>query len=195
MARWMAFGIGAMALAALVAEFHRLGQFAALADWDRRLWSMARFFTILTNGLVAGVMLALAARRKVPLDVVMTAVLGIVLVGVVYQTLLRPPAPFHGLRWWTDATLHGAVPVSCLLWFLAFGPRRLSPGRIPSWLVWPVAYCVYALARGSFDGRYPYFFVDIGRFGAAQVVLNIAGLAVVFAAFGWAFVFLSRRLP
>lgn len=195
MARGMAFGVGMLALAAVVAEFLRLGGQPDLADWGVRLWRMLRFFTILTNALVAGVMLALAARVRVPVDVVMTAVLGIMLVGAVYQTLLRPPVPFQGLHWWTDMALHGLVPVLTLGWWLGFGPRGLSGARALRWLVWPMAYCGYALLRGGVDGRYPYFFVDVGRFGWGQVGLNILGLALVFALAGWVLAALSRRLP
>lgn len=195
MARTTALILGALALAALVAEFHRLGSRPMLDDWGARLWSMARYFTILTNALVAVVMLAQAAGRRVGPDLVTTAVLNIALVGVVYQTLLRPPTPLQGLHYWTDLGLHAVVPVGAVLWWLGFGPRGLTNARIPRWLVWPLAYCLYALWRGAMDGRYPYFFVDVGRFGWAQVGLNIAGLVLVFAAAGWGLAALSRRLP
>ncbi len=195
MARRVALFVGLVALMALLGEFVRLGRLPDFADWGRRLWRMARYFTILTNALVAGVMLGIAARRRVPGDLVMTAVLGIALVGAVYQTLLRPAAPFQALHWWTDMALHGAVPALTLGWWLAFGPRGLSGVRVWLWLVWPMAYCAYALGRGAVDGRYPYFFVDVGRFGWGQVGLNILGLAAVFALVGWALAAVSRRLP
>jgi len=195
MARTTALILGALALAALVAEFHRLGSRPMLDDWGARLWSMARYFTILTNALVAVVLLALAAGRRVGPDLVTMAVLNIALVGVVYQTLLRPPMPLQGLHFWTDLALHAMVPAGAVLWWLGYGPRGLTNGRIPRWLVWPLAYCFYALWRGAMDGRYPYFFVDVGRFGWARVGLNIAGLALVFAAAGWGLAALSRRLP
>lgn len=195
MARTFALILGALALAALVAEFHRLGARPGFADWDARLWRMARFFTILTNGLVAAVMLAQGLGRRVSADLVTTAVLNIAMVGAVYQVLLRPDTPFTGLHFWTDLALHALVPAGAVLWWLAFGPRGLANARIPRWLVWPVVYCAYALGRGSVEGRYPYFFVDVGRFGWAQVGLNIAGLVLVFGAVGWVMAALSRRLP
>ena len=195
MARTLALILGALALAALVAEFHRLGARPGFADWDARLWRMARFFTILTNALVAVVMLAQGLGRRMSPDLVTTAVLNIAMVGAVYQVLLRPATPFTGLHFWTDLALHALVPAGAVLWWLGFGPRGLANARIPRWLVWPVVYCIYALWRGSVEGRYPYFFVDVGRFGWAQVGLNIAGLVLVFAAVGWVMAALSRRLP
>ena len=194
MARWAALILGTIALAALVAEFHRLGSRPMLEDWGARLWSMARYFTILTNALVAATMLAVAAGRRVPVDLIMTGVLNIVMVGAVYQVLLRPETGFTGLRFWTDLALHALVPVGTVAWWLGWGPRGLATARVPRWLVWPLAYCLYALWRGATEGRYPYFFVDVGRFGWAQVGLNIAGLVLVFAALGWAVAALSRGL-
>jgi hypothetical protein len=194
MARTFALILGALALAALVAEFHRLGARPALADWDARLWRMARFFTILTNALVAVVMLAQGLGRRVSSDLVTTAVLNIAMVGAVYQVLLRPATPYAGLHFWTDLALHALVPLGAVAWWLAYGPRGLANARIPRWLVWPLAYCLYALWRGGAEGRYPYFFVDVARFGWAQVGLNIAGLVLVFGAVGWAMAALSRRL-
>jgi hypothetical protein len=195
MARTFALILGALALAALVGEFHRLGARPGFADWDARLWRMVRFFTILTNALVAGVMLAQGLGRRVPPDWMTTAVLNIAMVGAVYQVLLRPATPFAGLHFWTDLALHALVPAGAVLWWLGFGPRGLANARVPRWVIWPMAYCFYALARGAAEGRYPYFFVDVGRFGWAQVGLNIAGLALVFCAVGWAMAALSRRLP
>jgi hypothetical protein len=195
MARTLALILGAVALAAVVAEFVRLGGRPGLADWGARAWEMARFFTILTNVLVAGAMLAQGLGRRVPADLVMTAVLNILMVGAVYQVLLRPEMPFQGLRFWTDLALHALVPAGAVLWWLGFGPRGLAAARVPRWLIWPAAYCGYALWRGLAEGRYPYFFVDVGRFGWAQVGLNIAGLVAVFGVVGWAMAALSRRLP
>ncbi|MDP2086705.1 MAG: Pr6Pr family membrane protein [Gemmobacter sp.] len=194
MTRPVALILGLLAMAALVAEFHRLGLRPQAQDWAPRLWAMGRYFTILTNALVAGVMLAVAAGRRVPPDVVMTAVLNILMVGVVYQVLLRPSVPFQGLRFWTDLALHALVPAGAVLWWLGWGPRGLTAARIPRWLLWPLAYCGYALWRGASEGRYPYFFVDVGRFGWGQVGLNIAGLVLVFGGVGWALAALSRRL-
>lgn len=58
-----------------------------------------------------------------------------------------------------------------------------------------MAYCLYALVRGAFEGRYPYFFLDIGQFGALRVAVNIAGLVAVFALTGLAIWTTARLLP
>lgn len=87
------------------------------------------------------------------------------------------------------------MPVLTALWWLLWGPRPLALSHLPLWLGWPVAYCLYALVRGAFEGRYPYFFLDIGQFGALRVAVNIAGLVAVFALTGLAIWTTARLLP
>jgi hypothetical protein len=95
-----------------------------------------------------------------------------------------------GPLWWTaDRTLHYLIPAATVLWWLAFVPARTLTYRDAlTWLVFPVSYLLYALVRGSFDGWYPYFFIDVSALGYGQTLLNsavlsagmlVAGLAVV----------------
>lgn len=187
-----------LALAALGGVF---GQFAlnaskpGLEDWGPRAWDLLRYFTIWTNLLVAGLMLAEASGRRVRIGWLGTATLNIAMVGLVYQVLLAPEVPLQGAAWVTDFLMHAFVPMAMVLWWVAFAPRPVRLARLPVWLIWPVIYCVVALVRGAFEGRYPYFFLDITKFGAAQIAINIAGLVMVFAVFGVLLWGLARALP
>lgn len=179
---------GMIALAAILAVGVQFGVVQAgrpgQEDLAVRAWIMLRYFTILTNLLVAAVMAAVALGRRPPVDLLATASLGIVIVGAVYHALLAPPQPLPGWEWWTDLGYHTVVPLGAALWWLAFGGHGLRLRRLWLWLTWPMSYCVYALARGQADGIYPYFFLDLGRFGAAQVGLNVLGLLAAFALAG-----------
>jgi hypothetical protein len=195
--RVLALVIGLAALAALVGQFTLNGTKPELEPWGARIWDLARYFTILTNALVAVAMLQEATGRPPQPDLHLTGVINITMVCLIYQTLLAPPEPFQGLNWWTDFGLHLFVPVATLLWWLAYGPRDQPLRRLPLWLIWPVAYCLYALIRGALTGRYPYFFLDVARFGATQIAINIVGLVLVFAVAGaviWGMGRLTRRL-
>ena len=60
-------------------------------------------------------------------------------------------------------------------------PRTVSVGaRRGCGSLFPIAYFVYALARGHFDGNYPYPFIDVGKLGWLQVAMNAAGIALGF---------------
>lgn len=182
--RILALIIALAAIAALTGQFYLNGSKPGLEPWGPRLWDMVRFFTILTNALVAITLMQEALGRQAKADLHMTGLINIVMVCLVYQTLLAPDEPLQGLNWWTDFGFHLGVPMATLGWWLAFGPREEPLRHLPIWLIWPVLYCIYALVRGAVTGSYPYFFLDVSRFGVAQIVLNIIGLVMVFALAG-----------
>lgn len=192
--RAFALCIALAALGGVLGQFALNGSKPGLEPWGARAWDLMRYFTIWTNLLVALLMLAEAAGRRVSGNWHMTAALNISMVGIIYQTLLAPEVPLQGWNWLTDFLLHAAVPVAVVLWWAGFGARGLRLRRLPLWLIWPVVYCVYALIRGAVEGRYPYFFLDIARFGPGQIALNIAGLVAVFALAGLVFWAASRGL-
>lgn len=170
--------LGAVALQYTLVVADASGNSGALA----RLWVLLRFFTILSNLLLGGIMLAVALGARPGPDGLATVTLAIVLVGAVYHTLLAQD--LTGLAWWADHGLHTAAPLLAAVWWLAFGGHGLRLRRLWVWLTWPTAYCLYALARGQADGIYPYFFLDVGRLGWAQAGLNIAGLVAAFGLAG-----------
>ena len=194
--RPLALIIAFAAIASILGQFYLSGSKPGLEPWGPRLWDMARYFTILTNALVAGVLLSEGFGHRAGPGWHMTGVINITMVCLIYQTLLAPPDPLQGLNWWTDFGFHLGVPVATLLWWMSFGPRDEPLRRMPLWLIWPVAYCLYALIRGGMTGSYPYFFLDVARFGALRIGLNIVGLVIVFGLAGaviWGLGRLTRR--
>lgn len=147
------------------------------------LWMFFAFFTVLSNLLVA-IIASRAARaadggRDAPWRG--CAVTAIALVGLGYHLLLRDIWNPQGAQWLADVLLHYAVPLAALLWWLALPPRGRIDGVAPlRWLLWPVAYAVYALARGAASGFYPYPFIDVTTLGLSRVLLNAAGLLLAF---------------
>lgn len=147
------------------------------------LWIFLAYFTVLSNLLVAVVAtrgaLAADGGRDAPWRG--CAVTAIALVGLGYHLLLRDIWNPQGAQWLADVLLHYAVPIAALLWWLALPPRGRIDGVAPlRWLLWPVAYAVYALARGAANGFYPYPFIDVTALGLSRVLLNAAGLLLAF---------------
>mgnify|MGYP001335417436 CR=1 FL=1 len=60
--------------------------------------------------------------------------------------------------------------------------------------VWPLAYTIYGLTRGAFDGVYPYFFTDPTRLSWPQVLFNMTGLMAAFFVGALALAMLDRTL-
>lgn len=169
---------------ALIGQFILNGALPELQNWGLRVWGLMRYFTILTNGLVGVLLARHVFGAKDHADWLMTATLSIALVGLIYQTLLVPEVPLTGPGWWTDFAFHAAVPVLTVMWWLAYAPKPQTLKALPKWLIWPAGYCLYALIRGGFDGRYPYFFLDAGTFGMARIAMNCLGFLAVFALAG-----------
>lgn len=177
-------------LVALTAFVAVVGQFIldadepGLSDWVLRLWDFAGYFTYLTLSLVMVHMTLVTFARPVSANFTATVVLSVTIVGIVYWTLLAPEKPLQGWFWYTNMGMHTVVPVTTGLWWLAFGPSGLRLSSLPVWLIWPLIFCLYALVRGEVTGHYPYFFLDVGKYGMLRVMENIAGLLVGFSAVG-----------
>ena len=160
------------------------------------------FFTVLTNILVmlahaaglglTGNRLAFLQRPLVRAGLVPA----IALVGLVYFFVLS--ALWQPEGWWrvADTTLHYVTPVIYTAWWLIAGRDGTSRWRSPFlWLVWPLTYLAYALARAPIAGEVPYPFLDYMQNGWQQVAGAIGGLLILFIGLGLAVVALDRWLP
>lgn len=159
------------------------------------LWTLSRFFTIWTNLLVALVFAAIALGRRVPARIIGGLLLSILLVGIVYGLLLRGLQSHAGAGIVANALLHQVTPMAVPLWWMLFAAkgdlRRSDPWM---WALYPLAYFTVALVRGAMEDRYPYFFLDIERFGSGRVALNALLIGLCFVVAGHAFLWLDRRL-
>ena len=183
-----------IAIVAIAAIILQLGlNFARAAEQGKPLWMVPidfyGYFTIWSNTLVAIITAryALVGGGDDGLFgrpwLLAAAVVYIVVVGLIYNLLLVGMNPQVGLRKAIDLTFHTIIPIAYPLWWLTQVPRqRLGWNALPPALVFPIAYSFVAMAKGAITGRYAYFFIDIAKYGVAQVLLNIAGVALLYAA-------------
>ena len=159
------------------------------------LWILARFFTILTNFAVA-VAMTLAAFEKRLSDFLLGGLaLSIMLVGIVYVTLLQHLYHLQGAELLADNLMHKVAPVAMTLFWFTCPPHGGLKWTAPLWWsLFPIVYFAYALVRGSFDGIYPYPFMDVGKIGYAETLLNAAMIAAAFLITGLILVWLDRRV-
>jgi len=160
------------------------------------LWTLARFFTIISNFALAVVMTAVALGRRVSPVILGGLTLAILLVGIVYGTLLRGLHPLGGLPLIANYLLHDVSPTLMAIYWLLFVPRGKLRWSAPWWwILFPGAYLVYVLARGHMDGRYPYPFIDVAKLGWTQTALNAGGIALGFILAGFALVWIDSWRP
>lgn len=160
-------------------------------------WMYFAFFTILTNLLAAAALAAAALRGSAGILVSPGIVTGIaasiVLVGIAYNLLLRNTWNPQGLQLLADVFLHDVDPLLFLgWWWLAASTQPLRYAEILRWAGYPIAYFVYAMARGAVDGFYPYPFIDVPTLGVGRVIVNALAILVAFAAIAALLVAIAR---
>ena len=151
------------------------------------LWRYLGFFTILTNLGVAVVASLMVVRPDLagPRVRLMTAA-SILFVAVVYSVALRNVWHPTGWQAVADHGLHDVTPLLFLVAWLLAGRGALK-WRDALWaMAPPLAYCLYAFARGAADGWYAYWFLDPHALGPLKLagciaVLTSAVLAIAFA--------------
>lgn len=153
-------------------------------------------FAVQSAVLLALVMLASARRTRRPLPGALTgaALLYVITASLTHHILLADTAPRFsmtntsaGAGWlepFAAHTLHTVLPVAAVLdWLLLSPPARTHLRQTATWLLYPLAYLAFVLARGALlpgsPARYPHPFLDVARHGYRSVLANalLLGLA------------------
>ncbi|GAA2903508.1 hypothetical protein Acy02nite_28840 [Actinoplanes cyaneus] len=158
------------------------------------------FFTIQSNLLLLIAIVALVRDpgrdgrvwRVIRLD----ALLGIVITGIVYSTILAGQVELHGAAYLADLGFHYIAPWAALLGWLLFGPRPRIDARTLAWAaLWPVLWIGYTLAHGAVTGWYPYPFTDVNSLGYPAVLVNLGAVVLLAAVLAAVLRLLDTRLP
>ena len=160
------------------------------------------YFTILTNLIVA---VTTSAALFFPTSkfgafctkpATITAVtLYIVVVGLVYNIVLRPLYHPQGWAKVADETVHSVVPVLHLMYWLLFAPKgHIQWKTALSWLIYPFIYLIYCFVHGMLTSYYPYPFIDVNKIGYAGFWLNSFYMLLLFLFLSFALIGTDRWL-
>ncbi|WP_214471813.1 Pr6Pr family membrane protein [Mesorhizobium sp. dw_380] len=146
------------------------------------------FFTILTNigaVLVHTSLLSPAGYAWLPafagLRMRAGVAVSITLVFIVYATVLARLWQPQGLFLLCDILLHYVTPLLFVLWWLISGANgKTRWSDISWWMLYPIAYLAYALARTPLAGEVPYPFLDVTKNGAASVAISALAITGLF---------------
>ncbi|WP_316835772.1 Pr6Pr family membrane protein [Pedobacter nutrimenti] len=155
------------------------------------LQSIAKFFsyfTILTNILVATALSFILfspgssyGRFFSSAKVLTATTVYIIVVGAVYNVVLRPLATPQGLNWLANELLHLVVPLMTVLYWICFVDKKtLKWSDMWPWLLYPLAYFCITLFAGAYGATYPYPFIDVTQLGYSRVLINCLGVAALF---------------
>lgn len=183
-----------------------IGQFILMmqnrqADIPETIIRFFSFFTILTNILVA---LYFTSRisifkktyiSKLSNNGNLTALTAFILVvGLVYQIILRGSWQPTGLQKIIDELLHSVLPLFVLIYWLKFANKTdLIFKNIKIWLWYPVGYFLYIIIRGHFSNFYPYPFVDVTTIGYPQVLINSVIVSLFFLFIMGTLIFIGNK--
>lgn len=157
------------------------------------------FFTVATNIIVAITFTAIAFfpnNKFFSKPSVQAAVATYIsIVGIVYSLFLRTVWDPQGWQAVADHTLHDVVPVMFVLYWLFAAPKSGIAWIDPiKWLIYPIIYIAYALARGAIVSWYPYWFVDVTQLGYSKSLTNTAFVLVAFVVVGFIYAGIAKLL-
>lgn len=119
----------------------------------------------------------------------------IVVVGLIYNLILRMLWQPEGLQRVVDELLHSVIPVLFLVYWLVLVPKdELRWDNLWNWLVYPLVYTVIVMIRGTFSDYYPYPFMNVLKLGYQQALLNCLGVTAVFVILSLLFVAIGKWL-
>lgn len=183
-----------------------IGQFILLiqnrqADVPETIIRFFSYFTILTNILAT---LYFTSRisvfknsslSKISNSGNLTAITAFILVvGLVYQIILRGTWQPTGLQRIIDELLHSVIPLFVFLYWLKFANKNdLNFKNIKVWLWYPIGYFIYIIIRGHFSNFYPYPFVDVTTIGYPQVLINAAIVSLFFLFIMGTLIFIGNK--
>lgn len=156
------------------------------------------YFTILTNIIVAlyFTFQAFKCTSIIGKSGILTAItIYILIVGLIYQLILRSTWNPTGMQRIVDELLHTIVPVLVLLyWFLYEDKKNLKYEKIIQWAIYPLLYLFYILIRGHFSDFYPYPFVNVLVLGYSKMFLNAFLIILFFTGLSLFFVKIGKYL-
>lgn len=165
-----------------------------------RLVRLFSFFTIQSNLFVLGTSIALAINihrdgrlwRVLRFD----ALLGIIITGLVFETILAPLVHLEGWAYVATIGFHYISPWATLIGWLLFGPRpRATWATTALAFIWPLLWLVYTFVHGAVTGWYPYPFLDVDTIGFADSVRNSAVILAIGVVIAVVITLLDHHLP
>jgi hypothetical protein len=134
--------------------------------------------------------------------------IGILVTMLVYHVLLKPGISSGSIDYevgsLSDSLVHTIVPILVVLdWFL-FDKKGFQKAFYPLlWLLQPIDYLFYVLIYTALGGRftlgtepvlYPYFFLDLGRYGFVGVLQWSILILLLYLVLGYLLYFIDGLL-
>jgi len=172
---------------------------AGIAETVLRFFS---FFTILTNILVALYFTAPFIKLRptffnlLQKDSSLPPITAFILiVGLVYQVVLRAIWHPTGIQLIIDELLHSLIPLFVLgYWYFRLKTAPFDTRVRLRWMLYPMGYLGFILVRGAYSGYYPYPFLNVSSLGYAKVWINSALICLVMLAVLYSLALIGKKI-
>jgi len=169
--------------------------FAVFFQWylmEGSLTNFLSYFTITTNLLIAFSLMVSVFFPETKAGLFFSDVtvetgitLYILIVGLVYNVILRGLLVVEGWQVVVDNILHVLNPILYILYWMFFSDRiKINWKNGIYWTFYPLAYLFYSLVRGNILNWYPYPFLNVQKLGYEKVFINVIAMIVLFFVIG-----------
>lgn len=173
-------------------------------------WGMLLYYTVLSNMLVFSFLLYLVKAESQEQNLDQAGLvrlkggvtMAITITFVIYHFLLAPiakPEDFWNIR---NFLVHYIVPIGLILDTLILDKKNSYRLLDPlAWTSTPLIYCVLALFNGlvtklpvpgAIDSPFPYFFINLNKYGWLGVLQNSLGIFIGYVIFGYGLLLLKK---
>ncbi|MDQ6469764.1 Pr6Pr family membrane protein [Flavobacterium sp. LHD-80] len=159
------------------------------------------FFTILTNSIVFfwSAMFLFGGKSNLKsffskYATITAITVYIMIVGIVFNVLLRSIAHLTGQHRIVSEIFHAVVPTLVFFyWLFVLPSEKLSFKVILPWLIYPIIYIIYTLLHGISTNFYPYPFVDVTKIGFEKAIINGLFVLLAFVILSIILIFISNK--
>lgn len=170
--------------------------------WLQCLVQFFSYFTTTTNTLVAvTTTIALCATQTkwgsacIKPSAITAITVYIMVVGLVYDVVLRPLGHRQGLARAGSELVHSAVPLLYIIYWLAYATKGNVTWRSSiRWLLYPFIYLVFIFIQGMITNWYPYPFMNIVKIGYGGFWLNCFYLLLLFIVLNIIFISIDKLI-
>ena len=159
------------------------------------------YFTVTTNIIIAVCFTTLWLFRHTKLgdfftrsSTITAITVYILVVGLIYNTMLRGLILLTGWPRVADEMLHVTSPIIYLIfWIFLVDKATLKYKQAIYWLIYPLIYIIFIVIRGYFINRYPYPFINVVKLGYPTAILNAVIILFVFWLLSLLLIFISKK--
>jgi len=170
-------------------------------DYLATLKVFLSYFTVTTNIIVAICFTWLSFFKQGRSDHLFTKsstltaiTVYIVVVGLIYNVMLRGLILPTGWARAADELLHVVSPLVFLIFWLFFVKKsNLQYKQAITWLIYPLLYVVFVVIRGYLINKYPYPFIDVVQLGYPKAILNAIIVILIFWLLSLLFIFIGNK--